>query len=817
MFKNYMKIALRNLRKRKGFAFINIAGLGIGMACSVLILLYVQHELSYDLFHEHADDIYRVERDVTFHQERGVYPVTAHPYAPALEAEFPEIATTTRIWTTNTDFLDKKQQYNRARLFYADSSFFDVFTFSLLHGDKATALREPFSVVLTESQAKRYFPERDPIGQTLTMQWGKDYDMKVTGVIADVPENSHMHFDAIASYSTVYSIFGQQSMNVWFSNNIYTYLRLQPGSNPATLEAKLPAWQEKYMGNRARELMGHGVDITKIVQLKLKPMTDIHLYSNLEHEIEPNSDITTVYIFSAVALLILLIACINFMNLSTARSMDRAKEVGLRKVVGAERARLIAQFLCESVIMAFLALLLAVGLIELLLPVFGSLTGKTLEMHYLNNPTGLLALVALAAFVGVISGSYPAFFLSGFRPIAVLKGKFAGNKQGVLLRKILVVMQFAISIALIIGTVVVMQQLDFLRSKQLGFDKEHTVIIPINDANLKPSHIEAVKQEIGKNPAVVSVATGNKVPGDRQFSDTMFRKDNTGQHAEDMVNMQYYFVSHDYLSTLGVEMAAGRSFSREFSTDASSAYILNEAAVRKLNWGSPEEAVGRKFARVTGTEPKMTFKDGQIIGVVKDFHFKSLHQKIEPIVLELSSGAYNYVLARIRPENIPQTLEFLQETMRRFSPNYPFDYFFQDAYFESLYRSEERMRQIFGYFTFLAIFIACLGLFGLASFSAEQRTKEVGIRKVLGATVTSIVGLLSKDFLRLVLVAFVVAAPVAYLAMNRWLADFAYRIDIGWWVFLLAGGLAFVIAVLTVSTQAVRSAMTNPADSLRYE
>jgi len=523
-----------------------------------------------------------------------------------------------------------------------------------------------------------------------------------------------------------------------------------------------------------------------------------------------------VYIFSAIALLTLLIACINFMNLATARSMERAKEVGLRKVVGAERSRLIFQFLGESIFMAMLSLIIAVGIIELLLPTFNSLTNNEFSVAYFDNPLTVLGFIGIALLVGIIAGGYPAFYLSAFQPVAILKGGFTSKAKGGGLRKALVITQFTISIALIISTVVVMNQLEYLRNKKLGFDKEQVVVIPNYDANLKPAAAQTLQQEIARNPAVVSVGSGGEIPGNRRFSDTMFRKSRTGEAMEDMINVQYFFVSHDYIPTLGIEMAAGRNFSHEFPTDTSGGYIINEAAVGHLGFQSAEDAVGKEFAMSVGVHP-LTFREGQIVGVTKDFHFKSLRQKIEPVVMRLSTRSYSYILIRIRPENIQQTLSFLEEKMQQFSPTYPFQYFFQDEHFDNLYRSEDRLQEIFGYFTFLAIFIACLGLFGLAAYTAEQRRKEIGIRKVLGATVPNMVFLLSGEFLKLVLIANIVAWPLAWFVMSNWLNDFAYRIGIGWQVFALAGGLALLIALLTVTWQALKSALTNPAEALRYE
>ncbi len=816
MLQSYLKIALRNIFKHKGYSLINILGLAIGMACCVLIMLFVQHELSYDRYHEHADNIYRLERDINFQGISGVYPVTAHPYGPALQSDFPEVIAATRIWPSETDYLDQNHQYQRGYFIYADDNVFDVFSWKMVKGDPKTALTEPFAIVITESLAEKFFPGSDPMGKTLTMQWGNDYDYKITGVIQDVPDNSHFTFDAIASYASAYSIQGEQQMSIWLSNNIYTYLQLQNKFNPAELEAKLPAFQEKYMGNQARAIMGPEADINAFATLRLKPMTSIHLYSNLEHEIQPNGDINIVYIFSGIALLILLIACINFMNLATARSMDRAKEVGLRKVVGAERSRLIFQFLGESIILALISLVLAILLIESLLPIFNQLTGKELAVSYLQNPLTILGFAGIALFVGIFAGSYPAFVLSAFQPITVLKGRFKTNAKGAWLRKGLVVAQFTISIALIIGTIVVMNQLDFLRNKKLGFNKEHVIVMPIYDANLKPPQMRALLNEIRQNPSVVNLATANAIPGNRRYSDTMFKKSNIGDPLADMTSSQYIFVSHDFIPTLGIEMVAGRNFSRDFPTDTLGGYIINEAALKKIGWASAEEAIGKDFSRATGATP-MAFKEGKIIGVAKNFHFKSLHQEIEGIVMELGPRAYSYVLVRTRPDNISESIAFLEEKMGEFSPTYPFTYFFQDEHFDKLYRSEDQQREVFSYFTFLAIFIACMGLLGLASFTAEQRTKEIGVRKVMGASTPNIILLLSAEFLKWVAIANIIAWPAAWFFTGNWLNNFHYRIELGLAPFLIAGSIALGVALITVFSQALKAAQTNPIEALRHE
>jgi putative ABC transport system permease protein len=816
MFKNYLKIAFRNIIRHKAYSFINITGLALGMASCILISLFVRYELSYDRYHENAKNIYRVERNVIFEDFRGQVPITSNPYGPTLKSDFPEIKETVRIIPRPADILDKNNQYNHAQFIFADANVFDIFTWPLIKGNKRTALTDPYTIVISESLAERYFPATDPLSQTITLQLGEDLDFKVTAVVKDIPENSHFTFDAIISHSTLKSLIGEETLQIWFNNYLYTYLLLQDNVNPAALEAKFPEWQEKYMGNRARELFAAKGNINDYIRMVLKPLTDIHLYSNLEHEIQPNGDIATVYIFSAIAFLTLLIACINFMNLSTARSMDRAKEVGLRKVVGAKRSRLISQFFGESILLAFIALILAVTLIETFIPIITSLAGKQLFIDYLSDPISIWGLFAITLFVGIFAGSYPAFFLSSFQPAAILKGKILTGTKGLSLRKGLVIIQFSISISLIIATLIILNQLQFLRNKKLGFNKEHVAVIPLKDGDLTLSHIEALQNEIAENVSIVNVATCDHIPGNPRFGDTMFLIDQNETVPDGKVALRHFGVGYNFTTTLGIEFAAGRNFSPGFTTDSTGGYIVNEAVVRKIGWSSPEEAVGKRFAKLIDINPPR-YREGKIVGVVKDFHFRSLHRRIEPVVMELNPNSFRYLLVRIQPQNIPTALAFLEEKMNKFSPGYPFEYFFQDEYFDKLYKSETRLMEIVGYFTFLAIFIAALGLFGLASFTAEQRTREIGIRKVLGASVGNVVMLLTREFTKWVLVANVIAWPIAWLVMNSWLQNFAYRIEFSWWVFVLAGGLALLIALATISTQAIRVALANPVESLRYE
>ena len=815
MFKNYVTVAVRNLLKYKGYSFINILGLAIGMACCILILLFVQDELSYDQYHEKAEQIYRLERIGIFQGMDYHTPVTAHPYGPTMVADFPEIRQKVRLWVVDLNVRDSNMQFSEEEVYFADANLFDVFSFKLKLGDPAAALQTPSSIVITEAMAERYLGEKAPLGQTLNLTWGDSLmAFKVTGILEDIPHNSHFHTDFFASYSSLDILLAEQ-MNIWLSNGIITYLLLNEGTDLAALEAKFPPFVEKYMGKQVRQFLGPEADITAMIKLKLFPMLDIHLHSDLEHELEANGSITTVYIFFAIAFLILVIAAINFMNLSTARSARRAKEVGLRKVVGAERKFLVMQFLGESVLISLIALALGVLLAELALPAYNAFTLKTLSISYMDNPQGVLVFAGLVLLVGVVGGLYPAFFLSAFQPITVLKGTFSKTSgKSSFLREGLVVLQFGISVVLIVSTLIVSDQLDFVSKKRLGFNKEQVVVLPILDDAIREK-LDVVRTELRRNPNVLNVAASARYPGSSGFSDTIWRR--AGSTGEDFVVIQQFQIDEGFLPTMGMELAHGRNFSQEFETDREGV-ILNEAAVAELGWQSPSEAIDNSVEVPRSATPD-DYRRAPVIGVVKNFHFKSLRQKIEPLVLHMGivDRGVNFVSARISQNDIPETLAFIKDTWTRFSPNYPFEYFFLDERFDSQYRAEQRMQTIFGTFTGLAIFVACLGLLGLASFTAEQRTKEIGIRKVLGASESSIVILMSRQFLRLVVVAFVMAAPLAWYLMSRWLEDFAYRTNMSWQSFVISGLIVTAIALVTVSFQAVKAAVANPVDALQYE
>ena len=789
MFRNYLKIALRNLAKHKGYSFINIAGLAIGIVCCLLVILYVRSELSYDRYHEKNDRVYRLITGMRSASYNGIAKI-AGAWGPTAVAEFPEVEAAARfVFTGQTLVTRGENRFYETGGLYADSTVFDVFSYRILQGDPENALMAPNTMIITETLANKYFPEGDPVGKILRLDNHIDY--RVTAVIEDVPLNSHFTFTYLLSMAS-YSHELKDDWTKWLQ--YYTYLLLEEGASPEAVEDGLPGMLAAHIGEAAK-------DFTPALQ----PLTSIHLHSKLHREIGANSDIAYIYIFSAIAFFILLIACTNFMNLATARAANRAKEVGVRKASGAHRSSLVKQFLGEALFFSFFALILAVMLTILILPAFNNVSGKAFTFSDLMQPDLAIAFVLLTAFVGLISGSYPAFLLSSFRPVEVLKGnlRISGNQ---LLRKGLVVFQYTISAALIMATGIMYNQLDFIRNKNLGFNKEQVVILPIQNNTMKEKS-ESVKQALLQHPNVESVSISSNVPGGGDWGIPVLPE---GYTEENRPPFRMLVIDEDFIETYQIEMVAGRNFSKEISGDATHAWLMNEAAAKMLNWENPLEK--------TLAMPVLKRESAPVIGVVKDFHFRSFKENIAPLIFFIPPPSwYSLYSVRIHPENTRETLDFLKETWTTFSPDHPFTYRFFDQRFDLLHLVDVQAGQTMGYFTLLAIVIACLGLFGLASFTTQQRTKEIGIRKVLGSSASQIVILISKEFAKLVVLSLGIAAPIAYFAMTQWLQNFAYRTDIRPEIFLLAGGLTLLLALATVSFQTIRAAMTKPANALRYE
>ena len=676
------------------------------------------------------------------------------------------------------------------QFFFADRAFFDVFSFPLRDGDPKTALDAPFSVVLTETMAAKYFGDEDPMGKTL--RYNTKHEFRVTGVLYDVPLRSHFHPDFVASMPSLPLVSYGRIQEEW--KVFYTYVVLQQKVSPSQVEQKTADFYRRHFGSDSRS------------RLRLQPLVDIHLHSQVANELEANGDVRYLYLLSAIGLMILLIACINYMNLATARSVNRAREVGMRKMVGAHRLQIIRQFFGESLLMSILALLLSIAMVRVSLPVLSQLTGKALTLS-LSNPWFLLGCVGVVLVVGLLAGSYPAMILSRFRPAEVLKGRFKSSRHGRLLRRTLVVVQFAASVVLIVGTLVVSDQLHYVRTSKLGFDKEQVVVIPVQDPVVRRQSA-ALREAWLQAPDVLAVGMSSSAyPGKPASSGHTVKRE--GASDEEAVVMYRNWVDHGFNKTLGIELAAGRDFTNTLETDQA-AVLLNEAAVKALGWASAEAALGQ-IVTLNADEER------PVLGVVKDFHFQSLHHQIEPLIITLQFHTPTNFLVQIQPADMPQTLAALKAAWEGFSSDQPFTYSFLDETVDVLYRADARWGQVIGYAALLAILIGCLGLFGLAAFSAEQRTKEIGVRKVMGASISGIVVLLSRDFLKLVLVAFVVAAPVAYVAMNRWLENFVYRTEVGVETFVQAGLLVLLIAMLTVSYQALKAALANPVKALRYE
>jgi putative ABC transport system permease protein len=790
MIKNYLKVAWRNLVKNKVFSFINILGLTIGITICMMIFLFIMNEFGFDKFHKEEKNIYRVMRG--YDPAKARVPYLSGPYATALLNDFPgEIKKAVRVMPSNGLVTFGNTSFNEKKLYIADPDFFTLFSFPLLKGDPASVLKDPGSVVLSEATAKKYFGKQDPIGKVIEVD--KSKQLKVTGIAKNVPSNSHLDFDLVMPLSNYYKA---DWFNVWINNNHFVYVLLDEKTNKAQLEKKFGHFMEKYMGKDMAR-MGARFD------LALTPLQDIYFEPSSSFDNVKHGDKKVVYIFLSIAVFILVIACINFMNLSTIRAVERSKEVGLRKVMGALRNHLVWQFIGESILLTFISCLLSIGLLQLMMPLYSQLLGYTLSVSWNTIPIYLF-LAGVILVVGFLAGSYPAFFLSAFSPIQALKGKLRLGKGGSLFRQALVVVQFSISVLLIIGTIIIMSQMKYVKEKELGYNKEHSIIVPIDNGEFY-DHRFTFENEVQNKAGVVSVSLMSGEPGGF-FDIHTFEAE--GQ--QDTWKSRTEFADFEYVKTLGLKIIAGRDFSSQYATDTTVAILINRTAAASLGF-TPEQAIGKWI--------KNTIRDSarrKVVGVVEDFNFLSLKEKMDALVISPSEDRRVAVI-KIKPGNIHSTIASIKEVYNKVAPLYPFEYNFLDQKFDTLYKADIRQQTILSIFSGLAIFIACLGLFGLASFTAAKRTKEIGVRKVLGSSTENIVLLLSKDLLKPVLIATLIAIPVGFYAMNSWLQNFAYRTPLHWWVFLVAAIITFSIALFTVSVKAVKAAIANPVASLRTE
>ena len=794
MLRNYLNTAFRNISRHATFSFINVLGLTVGLTAWFLIYLYVHFEMSYDRFNTRADRIARVVCDTRSPSGTSPESVTPAAIGAAMKADLPEVENMVRFSKGNIAVRRGGVKFQEDQLLIADSAIFSVFSFPLLKGDPGTALQKDFSMVLSETAAKKYFGTSDPLGKTVIIGGGKGIPATITGIMRDIPENSHIKGDMILSNS-----FEHDLDTNWTGLFYYTYVLLKQGTDRKALEAKLPSLVNKYVPTQVRQG-------ALSYSFFLEPLKDVYLRSK-RGGLESGS-IGTVYIFSAVALFILIIAAINYVNLSTARAADRAKEVGVRKVTGATRAQLIGQFMAEALLITFMAFLLATVLSAILLPLFNRLAGKTISRGIFEQPDNIIILFLVAAAIGVVAGIYPAFVLSAYRPVRVLKGRFIAGGKGILLRKALVIAQYTLSIVLMTGTIVIYAQLHFMQDQDLGFHKEQTLIL----ADPARSEESTFKQEIAKLPGVISASFSGTIPGGERTRGTLGESLQLENRSGSMqtADIELCYVDFDFIRQYNIKMAAGRPFSGNFTTDTAQALVLNESAVKLLGYTSPGQAIGKRF--IQGGQ------EGKIIGVMKDFHFRSLQERIQPLSMRIMPiSNYNYLSIHVSADRLPATVMAIEKKYAELMPDRPFNYFFLDEFFDRQYRAETRFGRLFFYFAVLAILISCLGLFGLVSYSILQRTKEIGIRKVLGASVSGIVRLLASDFLKLVFISVLIASPLAWLVMNKWLQGFAYRIPMYWWFFAVAAALSSLIALLTISFQAIKAAIANPISNLKTE
>lgn len=815
MLRNNLITSFRFFLKYKVYSFINILGLAIGLATCILIFLFVQHELSYDKFHENSEQIYRIEPWYSGEGEESHWAATQGNIIPALNSRYPEIESSVKIYYSFMTAVIHHQEniFREKGIVFADSTFFDVFSFELLRGNEESALSGPEKIVISQSAAKKYFGEEDPMGQFLKSD-SRSY--MVSGIMKDIPENSHLQFDLLVSLDDLRSRW--PTLDQQGPSTFHSYVRLSSEVDVKQLINKVDSDVWEIMGYT---VSGDSSNVPEGFEARLlfNPITDIHLKGHAEKELSSNGDMKFIYIFSIVALFVLVIACINYMNLATARSSTRSKEIGVKKVLGADRGSIFNQFISESFIMSFLALLLALFFTELILPFFNQLTGQALDLNLISNIPLLLSLLFIWIFVGLFSGSYPALYLSGFNPLKVLYSSTLGASKGktaLRFRRALVVFQFAISILLIIGVITVFKQLQFIQSKNLGFNKEQVVVIPFA-GQLENEKVEVFKNGLLSNPAIVNASASNSIPGTRihilpfRFPD--LAEDNLEQNEEgdDFVGFRTLSTDLDVIETLGLEVVEGRGFSSDQPGDAATGFMINQAAADELGL---KTTIGSRVEYSWGREEP---KRGQIIGVLKDFHYTSLHTAVEPLVVHVMPDHNRYLCIRLKTDKVSNTIDDLEKAWLIAFPAVPFEYFFLDAFYDEMYKTEHGMGTIISYFTILAIIIACLGLFGLASYMTEQRTKEIGIRKVLGASIGKIVATLSKEFIYLVIIANLLAWLPAWYFLNQWLDTFIYSTGLSWWLFILSGLLSLIIALLVVGLQSYLAGKMNPIESIKSE
>jgi putative ABC transport system permease protein len=787
MFRNYFLIALRSINRQKMYSALNIVGLAVGLAAFILIAMYVQNELSFDQHHQNSDRIYRVVRD-----GRAMTPA---PLGAALADNFSEVEAVTRIIQDKNTLISREDSHFLEQEFYwAGSDVFKVFTLPFVFGDPDTALLGPSSIVISQSAAKKYFNEQNPLGKTLNINDKMDY--KITGVFADMPAASHFVMDFIVPYEDYFRVT-QNDISKWQSNFTYTYFLLREGADPVALESDIHRVIEVPLFEK------FGVDKPYPQMYFIQPMTDIHLKSHNMQEISVNNDMMYIYLFSSIALLILFIACINYVNLATARSTRRGKEVGLRKVVGARRFQLVQQFLGESFLIILVALSLGILLVELVLPVFNNLVERQLSLQAMTEPQFLWVLVLTVVLVSLLAGGYPAAKISAFKPILAINGVFSKGVKGRNLRNILVLFQFSITTVLFICTLTINEQLDFVNDYDVGYNKNNVITLTIRDSAVR-KNIAAIKSELLNNPEVIGVSASASLPNN---IDTFTNKVLNSEFPDKETTIFYNTADYDFAELFGIDIEQGRNFSRDHQSDEKGVFLVNQAAVRAAGWESP---LGQTMTHWSGEQ-------GSIVGVMKDFHLHSLHSAIEPLYIFLAPQNFSHLSIKVKPGNVPATLEFIQGTMKKFSPSFPFEYAFFDEEYSRAYHPEQQMVNVFSSFAILAVIVACIGLFGLTAFAAQQRTKEIGIRKILGASVSKITMLLSREFVHWVVLANLIAWPIAYLAMEIWLQNFAVRIDQGFSNFVGSAAMTFVIAVLTVSVLSVRSATANPGKALRND